>query len=111
MPFQKGNPGRPRGALNKNVAEIKALAMQSAPDAIKELKHLMKHAELEATRVAAAKELLDRGIGKATQHVEANLSIFDNMSDAEQSALFEVLEYIRQDRNLAPIGVNQEAFN
>jgi hypothetical protein len=111
MRFQKGNGGRPRGALNKNVAEIKALAMESAPDIVRGLVELAKSSPNESVRVAASKELLDRAIGKATQHVEANISVLDNMSDVEQSALFEVLEAIRQDRGLTLIGTHQESLN
>jgi hypothetical protein len=61
------NSGRRAGTPNKKTADIKALAFKSAPDAIKELSRLAKHSQNEAVRVAAAKELLDRAIGKAVQ--------------------------------------------
>ena len=70
------NPkGRPVGAVNKGTAEIKALAQIYGPEAILELVRLMREGELEKTRVTAISELLDRGYGKATQAVEANVNI------------------------------------
>jgi hypothetical protein len=70
--FQKGhrkleNSGRRAGTPNKKTADIKALAFQSAPDAIRELARLVKSSKNEIVRVSAAKELLDRAIGKAVQ--------------------------------------------
>lgn len=65
----RGNAGkgRPKGARNKATADIKALARVHAPQAIAELARLAKSARGEAARVAAIRELLDRGFGKATQ--------------------------------------------
>ena len=63
-----GNPnGRP-----KVVFEIRDLAQQYGPAAITRLAELCglapgTPAEAEATQVAALKELLDRGYGRATQ--------------------------------------------
>lgn len=64
--------GRKKGVPNKNTQEIKALARTYGPDAVKRLAMLAgllegPGAESEATHVAAIKELLDRGYGKATQ--------------------------------------------
>lgn len=62
--------GRTKGTLNKATADIKALAMVHAEAAMKELARLATKAESEAARVAAIKELFDRGFGKAKQSVE-----------------------------------------
>jgi hypothetical protein len=63
--------GRQKGVPNKATAEIKALAQDYGPDAIKTLVSIMKAAKQPpAARVAAAKELLDRGYGKAAQPIE-----------------------------------------
>jgi hypothetical protein len=62
--------GRPKGARNKVTAEIKSIAQKHGPAAIKKLATLMEKAESEQAQVAAAKELLDRGYGKATQSLE-----------------------------------------
>ena len=59
--------GRKPGVPNKITAEIKALAQVHASVAIAELARLAVSAESEAARVAAIKELLDRGYGKASQ--------------------------------------------
>lgn len=61
--------GRQKGSLNKATADIKALAQAHAPVAIKELARLAVKAESEAARVAAIKELLDRGYGKSKQAI------------------------------------------
>lgn len=65
----RGNAGkgRPKGSLNKATADIKALAAQHVVVAMKELARLAVQAESEAARVAAIKELFDRGYGKSTQ--------------------------------------------
>ena len=62
--------GRVKGTPNKATADIKALAQQFGPEAIKELATLMTTSESHQARIAAAKELLDRGYGKAMQGVE-----------------------------------------
>lgn len=66
--------GRPKGRPNKSTAEIKALAQVHGPAAIVRLVQLagldgQDVQTAEATQVAAIKELLDRGYGKATQMV------------------------------------------
>ena len=62
--------GRKAGTPNKSTADIKALARKAAPVAIKELTRLATKAESEGTRVAAIKELLDRGYGRASKPLE-----------------------------------------
>ncbi len=59
--------GRPKGSLNKSTRDIKALAQQHTPAALKTLVGIMADSESDAARVSAAKELLDRGYGKAHQ--------------------------------------------
>lgn len=59
--------GRQRGVPNKATREIKALAQKHGPAAIATLARLAKSADSDAAKIAAAKELLDRGYGKATQ--------------------------------------------
>jgi len=68
-PGKSGNAGgRPRV-----VADLRELARCHAPAAIKELARLSLKARSEAVRVAAARELFDRGYGKATQFIEGSL--------------------------------------
>lgn len=66
MPARPG-AGRPKGAPNKATKEIKALAQEYAPAAMKELARLSKNAKSEQARCTAIGMLLDRGYGKATQ--------------------------------------------
>ena len=61
--------GRKKGVPNKATADVRALAGQYAPEAIKELGRLATGAESEAARVSAIKELLDRAYGKSTQAI------------------------------------------
>jgi hypothetical protein len=77
MPFQKGRKktgGRKKGVTNKAVTDIKALAQEYGAAAIQTLVDLMIAADFEPTRVAAAKELLDRGYGKAAQVIDASVT-------------------------------------
>src|SRR5215510_6679778 len=66
--------GRKKGTPNKVTAEIKELAQKYGPEAIAELARLATKAESEAPRVAAIKELLDRGYGRAVQPIEGSVT-------------------------------------
>jgi len=68
--FKPGQSGNPKGRP-KEFAEIKALARVHGPEAIETLARLMRESD-PRTQVAAAKELLDRGFGKAEQHVDVS---------------------------------------
>lgn len=59
--------GRVKGVPNKATREIKALAQRYTDDALKTLVQVMQSSESDAARVAAARELLDRGYGKSAQ--------------------------------------------
>ena len=61
--------GRVKGVPNKATREIKALAQQYTDQALTTLVQVMQASESDAARVAAARELLDRGYGKSTQAV------------------------------------------
>jgi hypothetical protein len=64
--FKAGVSGNP-GGRPKAVEEIRELARAHCPDAIAELARLAVEAKSESARIAAIRELLDRGYGKATQ--------------------------------------------
>lgn len=64
-----GSPGRPKGVPNKATAEIKALAQEHTREAISALVTIMRESQYPQARVAAIRELLDRGHGKAPQAV------------------------------------------
>lgn len=70
MAAPKGHPrygGRKKGTVNKITADVKALARIHGADAVSVLANLMKQADSDQAKISAAKELLDRGYGKATQ--------------------------------------------
>lgn len=67
--------GRTKGVPNKATADIKALAMVHAEKAMIELARLATAAESEAARVAAIKELFDRGFGKAKQSLDIDANV------------------------------------
>lgn len=62
--------GRVAGTLNKATREIKEVARGYGPECIERLWALAGAAESDAAKVAAIKEILDRGYGKATQTLE-----------------------------------------
>jgi len=61
--FVKGQSGNP-GGRPKEIRALKELAREHTPEAIEELARLSLHARQESTRLAAIRELLDRGYGK-----------------------------------------------
>jgi hypothetical protein len=91
MAAPKGHPqwgGRKKGTLNKSTVEIGALAREYGPEAIKKLALIMRK-YTGAVAVAAARELLDRGYGKATEHIR-NEFVFENMTEADLIAIVEL---------------------
>ena len=64
--------GRTKGTPNKATAEIRALAQQHGPAAIKRLAWLSLNAASEQTQAFAAEKLLDRGYGRAIQSISSD---------------------------------------
>ena len=62
--------GRKKGTPNKATADIRTLAQQHTPRAVVILAEIMENAESDPARVAAIKELLDRGHGKSAMAPE-----------------------------------------
>ena len=74
----KGTPktgGRQPGSHNKVTAEVKELAAPYGPEAVEKLVHLMRHGETEQTQRAAAEALIDRGYGRPTMQVHADIQV------------------------------------
>ncbi len=61
------------------------------PELVKALIELTK-SEDERVRLGALQVALDRGYGKAVQHLEAEVSVYDSLSLAEQQALLAALD-------------------
>lgn len=70
MAAVKKTAGRAASVVDGVNAELRTLAQAHGAEAIARLVELMTHAESETARIAAARELLDRGYGKVTQAVE-----------------------------------------
>lgn len=70
----KKTGGRKAGVPNKATADIKALAQQYVPAAIREIARLSTEAVSETARIAAGSVLLDRAYGKAPQSIDANIT-------------------------------------
>lgn len=65
--------GRVKGTPNKATADVRAAAQQYTAEAIETLAAIMRKGTNEQARIAAAKELLDRGHGKSTQPVTGEI--------------------------------------
>ena len=68
-PFVANDPRRCKTGRPAIAKDVKELAGKYTKQAILTLAHLMEFADDERTKVAAAKELLDRACGKAAQAV------------------------------------------
>lgn len=64
--------GRQKGTPNKANADLRALAQQYTGEAVDTLASIMHKSESDAARVAAVRELLERGHGKVTQPVSGD---------------------------------------
>lgn len=58
--------GRKKGTPNKATASLKDIAREYTAEAVEALVHVLR-TESGAAKVSAAKEILDRGYGKASQ--------------------------------------------
>lgn len=90
--------GRPPGSKTKVGADLRVAAQQYSDEALKTLVEVMRNKKTGgAARAAAANAVLDRGYGKPKQEIEANINLFDRMSDDEQRAIAAALETISRD--------------
>lgn len=80
--WAKGQSGNPSGR-SAVAHEVRALAQQHCPEAIRTLHELMTTSGDERTRLAAADSILDRGIGKPSQSVEMTVASADVLGIAE----------------------------
>lgn len=80
--------GRQKGTPNKATADVKAVAQQYTDEAVKALATIMRDSESDAAKVAAIREILDRGHGKARQSIDldANLTVTDVSDQPEEAS-------------------------
>ncbi|MGE0109591.1 MAG: hypothetical protein AB7S81_07520 [Bdellovibrionales bacterium] len=64
--------GRKAGTPNKATQEIKEAARKYAPDALMRLHEILLNSESDAAKVSAAREILDRAYGKASQAISTD---------------------------------------
>src|SRR6516225_7632587 len=76
LKFRKGQSGNP-GGRPKVLGEVQELARQYAPAVIVELARLALKAKSETARIAAIRELLDRGYGRSRQAIEVSVPAGD----------------------------------
>ncbi len=85
---------------NKTVTDIRDLARQHTVEAINTVVEIMRDTKaLQGVRLAAALALHDRGHGKAVQHIEVELSVYDSLSLADKQALLDVIDGVLDRRD------------
>ena len=94
MPKGQKYGGRTVGTPNKATAEIKELAQDYGPEALETLAVIMRDSDSDAARVSAARELLDRAYGKASQHIKNDVNVHEQrlserLNDIQQRLLKE----------------------
>ena len=98
MAAQKGcekTGGRKKGTPNKVDKDIKAAFREHGEEFVRALVKLTKSKD-ENVRVKALQIGLDRGYGKAVQHIEAEINVYDSLGLDGQRALLVALEAIEQ---------------
>ena len=96
MAFVKGQPktpgsGRRKKKRNELSHDIKAAFRLHGEECVTAIMKLTKSKD-ERVRLGALSVALDRGFGKPTQHLEAQVSVYDSLGLEEQQALLAALE-------------------
>ena len=88
--------GRKKGTPNKHTADIKAAIREHGPAFVKELVKLCKHKDANV-RVRALKLAYDRGWGQATQHIEADINVYEDLSFDERETMLSTVRALIAD--------------
>ncbi len=87
-----------QGSTAKQITDVRDAARHHTLAAVETLVSVMEDSKApHSARVAAANGLLDRGHGKAVQHIEAEISVYDSLSLADKQALLAALEALDVD--------------
>ncbi len=87
-----------QGSTAKLITDVRDAARQHTLAAVETLVSVMEDLEApHSARVAAANSLLDRGHGKAVQHIEAEISVYDSLSLEDKQTLLAALDALDGD--------------
>ncbi len=87
-----------QGSAAKQITDVRDAARQHTLAAVETLVSVMEDLKApHSARVAAANGLLDRGHGKAVQHIEAEISVYDSLSLTEKQTLLAALDALAGD--------------
>jgi len=92
-PFRKGRSGNP-GGRPRVIGELRDLARAHAPEAFKELARLTVKARSEAVRLAAIRELFDRGYDKPAQRRDAMVSVGPDPLNPDQPRVSVAVSFV-----------------
>src|SRR4051812_46427632 len=87
---KRSGSGRPKGSINKANSELREIAQGYTVEAVETLAQIMRTAESDTARLAAANALLDRGYGKPRQSIDTTVDISTDpaeLSEAELTAI------------------------
>ena len=104
MAFVKGQPktpgsGRRKKKRNELSHDIKAAFRLHGEECVTAIMKLTKSKD-KRVRLGALSVALDRGFGKPTQHLEAQVSVYDSLGLEEQQALLAALEELDEQRTI-----------
>ncbi len=87
-----------QGSTAKQITDVRDAARQHTVEAINTQVEIMRDEKVNpSVRLAASLALLDRGHGKAVQHIEAEISVYDSLSLADKQALLAALDALDGD--------------
>lgn len=81
MALGRKTGGRQKGSRNKVGADLRTAAQRYTDEALETLAAIMRASESDASRVAAATALLDRGHGRPAQKQDIDLNVRHGLVD------------------------------
>ena len=91
-----------QGSTAKQITDVRDAARQHTRAAVETLVSVMEDKKApHSARVAAANSLLDRGYGKAVQHIEAEINFYDALGLEDRQTLLAALDALDGDSDEA----------